>query len=72
MVCFHSELHVAGFAEVLPLIMNATTTEDQYRWGADAFSRRRNPPGFVLNRVCRHELDYLDLTNDRLEPKPPD
>ena len=70
MVCFRSELHVAGFAEVLPHIMNATTTEDQYRWAVDAFSRRPDPPGLVLNWVCRDALDYLDLTTDRLDLTP--
>jgi hypothetical protein len=70
MVCFRSQLHVAGFAEVLPLIMNATTTEDQYRWAVEAFSRRPDPPGLVLNWVCRDELDYLDLTTDRFDLTP--
>jgi hypothetical protein len=71
MVCFRSELHVSGFAELLPLIMNATTTAEQYQWAVAAFSRRPDPPGLVLNWVCREELEYLDLTTDRLELKPP-
>jgi hypothetical protein len=62
-------LHVAGFAEVLPLIMNATT-EHQYRWAVDAFSSRPDPPRLVLNWACRDELDSLDLTNDRLDLTP--
>ena len=50
--------------------MNATTTEDQYRRAVEAFSRRPDPPGLVLNWVCRDELDYLDLTTDRLDLTP--
>jgi hypothetical protein len=51
--------------------MNARTTEEQYRWAVAEFSRRPEPPGLVLNWVCRDELDYLELSKDRLELKPP-
>jgi hypothetical protein len=71
MVCFRSEFHIAGIADVLPAIMNARTTEEQYRWAVAEFSRRPEPPGLVLNWVCRDELDYLELSKDRLELKPP-
>jgi hypothetical protein len=34
------------------------------------FRRRPDPPGQVLNWVCRDNLSYLDLTQNRLEMDP--
>jgi hypothetical protein len=34
------------------------------------FRRRPYPAGQVLNWVCRENIEYLDLTQDRLEMNP--
>lgn len=68
--CFRSELGVAGFAENMARIQCSTTTEAQYRRVVEGFSRRPEPPGVMLNWVCRDNRDYLDLTHHRLEMSP--
>jgi hypothetical protein len=37
---------------------------------AQVEQRRPDPPGQVLNWVCRDNLSYLDLTQNRLEMDP--
>jgi hypothetical protein len=67
--CFRSELG-AGFIENMARIQRSTTTEAQYRRAVEGFSRRPEPPGMMLNWVCRENRDYLDLTHHRLEMSP--
>ena len=68
--CFRSELGVAGLREAFPRIQRSMTTEAQYRRVVESFSRRPEPPGVMLSWVCRDNLDYMDLTQDRLEMNP--
>ena len=51
-------------------IMNSTTTEQQYRQALSSFSKNPEPPGILLNWVCRDQIEYLDLTKDRLALTP--
>ncbi len=68
--CFRSALNLAGFMENMPRIRRSTTTEAQYRWAVEHFARAPEPPGLMLDWVCRDNVDYLDLTQDRLEMNP--
>lgn len=68
--CFRSALDVAGFMDNMPRMRCSTTTESQYRWAVEHFARAPEPPGLMLNWVCRDNLDYLDLTQERLEMSP--
>ena len=51
-------------------IQRSTTSEADYEKAVRQFRILRNPPGQVLEWVCRDNLDYLDLTRDRMEMKP--
>ena len=51
-------------------IMNSTTSESQYRQALSSFSNNPDPTGILLNWVCRDDLNYLDLTQDRMEMTP--
>ncbi len=48
-------------------IARSTTTPAQYRDTLAQFRTRPNPPGRLLNWVCRDQAAALDLTTDRLE-----
>jgi hypothetical protein len=73
MTAFRSEI---GDATLSGLIANrqriraSTTTKSQYNHALAQFRRHPSPPGHVLEWVCRDNLDYLDLTEDRLEMNP--
>ena len=70
---FRSELgqeDLAGLKTNLPLIKNAKTTDAQYRKAVALFERNPDPPGQMLNWVCRDDTDYLDLTQHREELTP--
>jgi hypothetical protein len=70
---FRSELgqeDLAGLKTNLPLIKNAKTTDAQYRKAVALFEKNPDPPGRMLNWVCRDDTDYLDLTQHRLELNP--
>lgn len=70
---FRSEIgqeNLAGLKTNLPRIRNSTTTESQYRKAVSAFERNPDPPGVLLDWVCRDHPDYLDLTADRLDLTP--
>lgn len=70
---FRSELGQDDLIELrnnLPLIQNAKTTDAQYHKAVAAFVRNPNPPGKMLNWVCRENTDYLDLSAHRLELNP--
>jgi hypothetical protein len=51
-------------------IQNSTTTDDQYLQSAIHFVKNPYPEGQLLQWVCGDNIDYLDLTKDRLEMKP--
>ena len=70
---FRSEIgqkNLAGLSTNLRQIQGSTTTDAQYQRAPAQFRRRPDPPGQVLNWVCRDNLSYLDLTQNRLEMDP--
>jgi hypothetical protein len=70
---FRSELgqtNLCGLETNLPRIQRSTTTEAQYREAISSFGRNPQPPGLLLPWVCRDDVAYLDLTEDRLELTP--
>jgi hypothetical protein len=70
---FRSEIgqkNLAGLSTNLRQIQGSTTTDAQYQRALAQFRRRPDPPGQVLNWVCRDNLSYLDLTKNRLEMDP--
>jgi hypothetical protein len=70
---FRSEIgqkNLAGLSTNLRQIQGSTTTDGQYQRALARFRRRPDPPGQVLNWVCRDNLSYLDLTQNRLEMDP--
>jgi len=62
--------NLAGLSTNLRQIQGSTTTDAQYQRALAQFRRRPDPPGQVLNWVCRDNLSYLDLTQNRLEMDP--
>ena len=48
----------------------ATCTSEQYEKTVNAFTRYPDPPGIVMEWVCRNNWDYLDLTRFPLELTP--
>ncbi len=54
----------------LARIERSTTTEAQYHRALSSFADNPEPEGILLHWVCRDNLDYLDLTKDRLELTP--
>jgi hypothetical protein len=70
---FRSEIgrgNLAGLRTNLRQIRGSTTTDAQYQGALARFRKHPDPPGQVLNWVCRDNVDYLDLTQDRLEMNP--
>jgi hypothetical protein len=61
---------MAGLQDNLPRIQYRTTTEAQYQKAVAAFAKNPQPPGVLLQWVCRDRLDYLDLSTDRLDLTP--
>ena len=73
MTAFRTELRDAtltGLIANIARIQGSTTTERQYQHALAQLRRHPSPPGHVLEWVCRDNLDYLDLTEDRLEMNP--
>ena len=54
----------------LARIEQSTTTEGQYHRALSSFAKNPEPEGIQLHWVCRDNIDYLDLTKDRLELTP--
>ena len=54
----------------LSRLQNSTTTEQQYLQAQWRFSQNPEPQGKLLNWVCRDNLEYLDLTKDRMALTP--
>jgi len=70
---FRSEIgqkNLAGLSTNLRQIQGSTTTDAQYQRALARFGRYPDPPGQVLNWVCRDNVDYLDLTQDSVEMIP--
>jgi len=66
---FRSEIgagNLAGLKTNMSRIQGSTTTDAQYRKAVSQFERRPEPPGTLLNWVCRDKTEYLDLAQDRL------
>ena len=51
-------------------IQNSTTTDEQYLQSVIYFLKNPLPEGELLQWVCSTNIDYLDLTHNRLEMKP--
>ncbi|MGR3279624.1 hypothetical protein ACSYAD_31665, partial [Acaryochloris marina NIES-2412] len=51
-------------------IQNSTTTEDQYHQVMLKFAAKPHPPGILLKWVCRDNIKYLDLNEDRMDLTP--
>lgn len=60
----------AGLRRNLPRILRAATTEAQYQDALARFRANPDPPGTLLNGVCRNDERYLDPIADRLEMTP--
>ena len=61
---------LVGLKENLQRIQGSTTTEAQYQTVLAKFHRHPDPPGQLLNWVCRDKVEYLNLATDRLEMTP--
>jgi hypothetical protein len=73
MKAFRSEIGdapLSGLTANMARIQGSTTTEHQYQHALTQFCRHPSPPGHVPEWVCRDNLDYLDLTQNRLEMNP--
>jgi hypothetical protein len=70
---FRSEIgqeKLAGLSTNLRQIQGPTTTDAQCQRALARFRRYPDPPGQVLNWVCRDNVDSLDLAQDCLEMIP--
>jgi hypothetical protein len=61
---------LTGLQANLARIQQSTTTDSQYRQVLAHFMANPDPEGILLNWVCWNNLDYLDLTQDRMELTP--
>jgi hypothetical protein len=61
---------LTGLHAHLTRLQQSTTTERQYQQILAQFTAHPEPDGRVLNWVCRHNLTYLDLTQDRMTLTP--
>lgn len=62
--------NLVGLKTNLPHIQNARTTDVQYREVLSIFERNPQPAGPLLKWVCRDHVEYLDLTENRLDLNP--
>jgi hypothetical protein len=70
---FRSEIgqeDLAGLRSTLPRMLCSTTSDRQYEQAVSAFRNNPNPPGVLLDWVCRDNVEFLDLTSDRLDLNP--
>lgn len=70
---FRAEIGQETLSQVkanLARIERSTTTEAQYHRALSSFAENPEPVGILLHWVCRDNIDYLDLTTDRLELAP--
>jgi hypothetical protein len=69
---FRSELGAGNrqqLRDYLPRLQHLSTTHVQYEKAVASFERNPEPPGPLLQWVCRNS-EYLDLTEDRWELTP--
>ncbi len=67
---FRAEIGQETLSQVkanLPRIQRSTTTEIQYDLALCSFAENPEPEGVLLHWACRDNIDWLDLTKDRLE-----
>ena len=64
------EVNLAGLIDHQPRLARSSTTEAQYDDALAQFRSRPEPPGVMLDWVCRGDLGYLDLTGVRLDLTP--
>ena len=64
----HSDL--VGLKTNREQFKNESCTPEQYERSVSAFSKKPDPPGQVMEWVCRNDWDYLDLTKYRLDLNP--
>jgi hypothetical protein len=70
---FRSEIgqvDLAGLRTTLPRMLRSTTSDGQYEQAVSAFRKKPDPPGVLLDWVCRDNAGFLDLTSDRLDLNP--
>jgi len=70
---FRSEVgqgNLTALKSLLPRIRGSATTEAQYQKAVASFRRNPEPPGTLLDWVCWHDIEYLNLSEDRLELAP--
>ena len=73
LTAFRSELgeaNLAGLTTNLPRIRRSATTDVQYRRAVSSFRKNPDPPGVLLDWVCRDHLEHLNVTKDYLELTP--
>jgi hypothetical protein len=73
MTAFRTEIGqetLTGLIDNLQRLRSSTTTDSEYEHALAQFRRQPSPPGHLLEWVCRDNLDYLDLNQDRLEMRP--
>lgn len=61
---------LTGLKANLSRIQRSTTTDSQYRQALAHFAETPDPVGVLLQWICRDNLDYLDLTKDRMALTP--
>ncbi len=64
------EAPLAGLIDHQPRLVNSSTTNAQYDQALTQFRIRPEPPGTMLEWVCRGDLGYLNLAEARLELTP--
>jgi hypothetical protein len=62
--------NLAGLKDNMPKIMGANTTDDEYNKISEAFKKNSASRENILNWVCRNNIYYLDLSEDRIEINP--
>jgi len=70
---FRSKLEstdLAGLRTNREQFKNESCTPEQYERSVKAFSKKPDPPGQVMEWVCRNNWDYLDLKKYPLELTP--
>jgi hypothetical protein len=61
---------LTGLKANLARIQHSATTERQYRQALAQCAANPEPPGILLQWICRDNIDYLDLTTDRMALTP--
>jgi hypothetical protein len=62
--------NLAGLKDNMPKIMDANTTDDEYNKISESFKKNSTSKENILNWVCRNNIYYLDLSEDRIEINP--